>query len=149
MNELAIRQPSPQRPWPMTNEAWLTLVDEVGRLRAERAGSAAPSVRDDGLVHLQAFNAVRRLDLLSAVLDASERVDEADLAVIGRRVTVLEDEGDSVTYELALPGEGDPDRGSVSADSPLGAALLGCTASASVEVDAPLGRRRVTVLSIE
>jgi transcription elongation GreA/GreB family factor len=149
MNEPAIRQLSSQGRWPMTNAAWLSLVDEVGRLRSELPVAARPGAHDDEVVHLDAFKAVRRLDLLSAVLDASETVHEPGRAVIGCRVTLLEDEGDLVTYELALPGEGVPNRGSVSADSPLGAAVLGCTAGDSVEVDAPVGRRRVTVLSVD
>jgi transcription elongation factor GreA len=87
--------------------------------------------------------------VLSAVLDACEKVHEQDRAVIGRRVTVREDEGDLVTYALVFPGDGDPVRGFISADSPIGAALLGRTPGDIVEVDAPVGRRVVTVLSVE
>ena len=85
-----------------------------------------------------AFKAARRLDVLSAVLDASEKVHEPDRAVIGRRVTLLEEGGDSVTYALVFPGDGDPLQGWISADSPLGAAVLGCTAGDRVEVIAPV-----------
>jgi transcription elongation factor GreA len=88
------------------------------------------------------------LDVLTAVLEASEKVLEPDRAVIGRRVTVLE-EGESVAYSLVFPGDGDPVQGCVSADSPLGAAILGCSPGDIVEVDAPVGRRAVTVLSVE
>jgi transcription elongation GreA/GreB family factor len=89
------------------------------------------------------------LDVLSAVLDASEKVDEPDRAVIGRRVTLLEEEGHSVTYALVFPGDGDPVQGWIGADSPLGAAVMGCTPGDTAEVDAPVGRRVVTVLSVE
>ena len=70
---------------------------------------------------LAVVTAARRLDVLSAVLDAAERIDEPERAVIGRRVTLLEPEGESVTYALVFPGDGDPAQGWISADSPLAA----------------------------
>ncbi len=102
-----------------------------------------------GVVHLPVVKAARRLDVLTAVLDGSEQIHEADRAVIGRRVTVLEDEGESVSYALVFPGDGDPAQGWISADSPLGAAVLGCGPGDTVEVIAPAGHRIVTVLSVE
>jgi transcription elongation GreA/GreB family factor len=87
--------------------------------------------------------------VLSAVCDAAERIHEPERAVIGRRVTVLEPEGESVTYALVFPGDGDPAQGWISADSPMGSAVLGCEPGDRVEVTAPAGRRVVTVLSVE
>jgi hypothetical protein len=149
MSEPAIRQPSANQRWPMTGEAWLTLVDELGQLRIDVAALAGAGAPHDSVVHIPVFKAARRLDVLSAVLDASEKVHEPDRAVIGRRVTLLEEEGDSVTYALVFPGEGDPIQGWISADSPLGAAVMGSTPGDTVEVNAPVGRRVVTVLSVE
>ena len=131
----------------MTGEAWFTLVDEVGRLRADVASLTGELA--DGVVDLAVIKAARRLDVLSAVLDAAERIHESEQAVIGRRVTVLEAEGESDIYTLVFPGDGDPAQGWISADSPLGSAVLGCWPGASVEVTAPAGRRLVTVLSVE
>jgi transcription elongation GreA/GreB family factor len=131
----------------MTREAWLTLVDELGRLRADVASLAGELA--DGVVDLAVIKAARRLDVLSAVLDAAERIHESERAVIGRRVTVLEPEGESVSYRLVFPGDGDPAQGCISADSPLGSAILGCVPGDKVEVTAPAGRRLVTVLSVK
>ena len=147
MNELAIRRPSPRRRWPMTGEAWLALVDELGHLRAGLASFAGDPT--DGVIDLEIVKAARRLDVLSAVLDAAERIREPESVVIGRRVTVLEPEGESVSYALVFPGDGDPAQGWISADSPLGSAVLGCMPGDRVEVAAPAGRRVVTVLSVE
>ena len=147
MTELATRRPSREQRWPMTGEAWFTLVDELGRLRADVASLAGELA--DGVVDLAVIKAARRLDVLSAVFDAAERIHESQQAVIGRRVTVLEPEGESVSYRLAFPGEGDPAQGRISADSPLGSAVLGCVTGDRVEVAAPAGRREVTVLSVE
>lgn len=147
MSELAIRRPSTRQRWPMTGEAWLRLADELGRLRAD-AVSLTGELADD-VVDLALVKAARRLDVLTGVLDAAERIHEPDRAVIGRRVTVLEPEGESVTYALVFPGDGDPTQGWISADSPLGSAVLGCGPGERVEVTAPAGRRVVTVLSVE
>jgi hypothetical protein len=147
MTELATRRPSREQRWPMTGEAWFTLVDELGRLRADVVSLAGEL--PDGVIDLAVIRAARRLDVLSAVLDAAEQIHESDQAVIGRRVTVLEPEGESVTYRLAFPGDGDPAQGRISADSPLGSAVLGCWPGDRVEVTAPAGRRVVTVLSVE
>jgi transcription elongation GreA/GreB family factor len=131
----------------MTGEAWFTLVDELGRLRSDAVSLAGELA--DGVVDLAVIKAARRLDVLSAVLDAAERIHESERAVIGRRVTVLEPEGESVTYTLVFPGDGDPAQGRISADSPLGSAVLGCAPGDRVEVTAPAGRRLVTLVSVE
>jgi transcription elongation GreA/GreB family factor len=131
----------------MTGEAWLALVDELRRLRTDVASLAGEPA--EGVVDLAVVTAARRLEVLSAVHDAAERIHEPERAVIGRRVTLLEPEGDSVTYALVFPGDGDPTQGWISADSPLGSAVLGCLPGDRVEVAAPAGRRVVTVLSVE
>ncbi len=73
MNEPAIRQASANQRWPMTGEAWLTLVDELGQLRIDLAVLAEAGAPNDGVVHLPVFKAARRLDVLSAVLDAARQ----------------------------------------------------------------------------
>jgi transcription elongation factor GreA len=147
MTELATRRPPRGQRWPMSVEAWSALGDELARLRADLPSVAGGMA--EGVVDLVAFKAARRLEMLSAVFDAAERIDESQHAVIGRRVTVLEPEGEPVTYTLAFPGDGDPSRGWVSADSPLGSAVLGSLPGTTVEVAAPAGRRVVTVLAVE
>jgi hypothetical protein len=147
MTEMAIRQPSHKRRWPMTREAWLTLVDELGRLRTDVVSPAAELAH--GVVDLAVVKAARRLDVLSAVLEAAEQIHEPERAVIGRRITLLEADGESVVYTLVFPGDGDPAQGWISADSPLGSAILGCVPGGRVDVTAPAGRRLVTVVSVE
>lgn len=146
MSELAMRRPSTRQRWPMTEEALHALVDELGRLRADVASLAgAPA---EGVVDLAVVTAARRLDVLSAVLDTAERTNEPERAAIGRRVTILEADGESVTYALVFPGDGDPHQGWISADSPLGSAVLGRGPGDRAEVAAPAGRRVVTVVSV-
>lgn len=147
MSELAIRRPSNKQRWPMTREAWLTLVDELGRLRTDVASLAGELANN--VVDFAVDKAARRLDALSAVLDGAEQIYEPERAVIGRRITVREAEGESVTYGLVFPGDGDPAQGWIAADSPLGSAILGGEPGDQVEVFAPAGHRVVTVLSVE
>lgn len=147
MSAFAIRHHPHEQRWPMTPEAWDTLVNELGRLRADVVSLAGDVA--EGVTDLAVVMTARRLDVLSAVLDAAEQIHTPERAVIGRRITVLEPEGESVVYTLVFPGDGDPARGWISADSPLGSAVLGCEPGDRVEVIAPAGRRIVTVLSVE
>jgi transcription elongation GreA/GreB family factor len=64
-------------------------------------------------------------------------------------VTLLEEGGDSMTVALVFPGDGDPMQGWISADSPLGSAVIGASPGDVVQVMAPAGSRTVTVLSVE
>ena len=149
MAEPAMRRSGTDPRWPMTGEAWQALVDELARLRADVAGPAGSGDSAGEVLNLRVVQAARRFDTLAAVLASAERDDEPDRAVIGRRVTLLEPDGDTVTYALVFPGDGDPAQGWISADSPLGAAALGCRPGDSVEVIAPAGSRVVTVLAVD
>lgn len=148
MNERAIQQ-SPSHRWPMTGEARRALVDEVARLRRDLDTAAGGGHVVDGVIHLPVAKAGRRLEMLSAVVESAEVEDAADRAVIGRRVTLLEQDGESVTYAITFPGDGDPSRGWIAADAPLGAAVLGRHPGDHVEVLAPAGRRVVRLVTIE
>jgi len=133
----------------MTSEALQRLVDEVALLESDVAILAGESVAQPGVVHLPTVQAARRLTTLTAVLDAFEQVEDPDVAVIGRRVTVVEEDGESVSYALVFPGDGDPLQGWISADSPLGAALVGARPGDRVEVAAPAGTRTVSLATVE
>ena len=133
----------------MTSHARATLVEEIERLRRDVETEAGAAVGADGVIHLPVAKAARRLEVLSAVLDLAVPVDDADRAVIGRRVMIREQDGDAATYALVFPGDGDPALGWISPDAPLGAAILGHRAGDAVEVVAPAGRRTVTLVTID
>lgn len=146
MSEPAILRAPSRRRWPMTGDAWRSLVDELAQLR-ERLSALEGAAHDDG-IDLPSVIARRRFGSLSAVLDAAEQVDGADDAVIGCRVTLADENGASATYVLVCPGEGDPSRGWIAADSPIGRAVLSARVGDRIEIIAPAGRRVETVLSI-
>lgn len=94
----------------------------------------------------------RRLARLEDRLRGAEVVaPQRDGAVdLGEVVTVLDLENTEIAdYRLVGSGEGDPAWGDVSYESPLGSALLGRRVGDVVEVDAPAGRRRFEVVSID
>ncbi len=134
--------------WPMTSDALRRLVDELRELESDLAvmAGAAP---EPGVVQLPIALAGRRFETLSAVLDSAEEVGDPDQVVIGRRAILREADGQSVTYAVVFPGDGDPSLGWISGDSPMGSAVLGARAGDVVEVDAPAGRRSITVVVVD
>ena len=68
-------------------------------------------------------------------------------AVIGSTV-VLEHDGERVVYTLVGSTESDPAAGRISVASPVGAALLGAVAGASVEVRTPRGAAAYRVVEV-
>jgi hypothetical protein len=67
----------------MTEEAWRTLVDELGQLRIDVAVLSGTGAPDPSAIHLPAFKAARRLDVLSP--GDTVEVD----APVGRRVVTV------------------------------------------------------------
>ncbi len=146
---------SPRAHW-MTSAAWQLLDAELDRLTAAvRRGvdvdpdTAAARNGHPSVVHLPEPDALRRLGTLRTIAEHAVVDDEPCVAVIGRRVTIRDIDGIESTYSLVLPGDGDPMQGWVSSDSPLGAALTGRRASDEVNVVAPAGSWRATIVTVE
>ena len=135
-------KPDPSSPWPITSDAWSALLAEIERLEADLAG-----IRRDGLVPLPTGDVDRRLRTLHGLRRVAA-IAEPDVAAIGRRVTVREADGSTESYAICLPGDGDPTNGWISADSPLGAAVLGSPPGTVVWVAAPMGLREVEVVGV-
>jgi transcription elongation factor GreA len=149
MTSLALEARSNSSRWPMTEEAWHALAAELANLRGHIAAIASENAEADHVIKFRLVQAARRLEVLTSVFHAAERVDEPARVVIGRRTTLL-DEGDQpVTYDLVYPGDGDPLRGSISADSPIGSAILGGAVGDRVAFVAPAGPRVVTIAAVE
>lgn len=68
--------------------------------------------------------------------------------VVGSRVR-LEDQDGETDFSVVRPEDADPFAGLVSAESPLGRALLGHSAGDRVSVRTPGGTRVVTVMAID
>jgi transcription elongation GreA/GreB family factor len=148
MVEPARRLAVAERPIPMTATAAATIRAEVESIEAELQpgrrgpGDASWAAPADG------DRLERRLQALRDALEAARIEDDPGTAVLGRRVTVL-DEGEAEGYALVLPGDGDPSRGWISIDSPLGAALAGRRSGERARVEAPGGVREVVLVAVE
>jgi transcription elongation factor GreA len=135
------------RRWPVTSAVRNQVVEELTRLRRDLGSLSRPGLEKGiGSQHLAV--AGRRFATLKVVLEHAELVDDRPCVAIGRRVELRDADGQPMTLELVLPGNGDPANGHVSADSPLGDALLGALAGDNVEVSAPAGTWSVTVVSV-
>jgi transcription elongation factor GreA len=143
---------------PMTAAAFSELEAEIGQLTTSiheartaaleaRNGDdvEAPTVSVSGEIHVL----TQRRDALRAALGAAVVAEDDGAVIIGRQVTVRDADGDTDTYVMVPPGTGDPRAGRISPDSPLGVALLGRRAGEDVEVQAPAGSWRATVVAVD
>jgi len=97
---------------------------------------------------------VGRIGELKGMLSRSDIVDctrvECDQARFGTVVTLLDlDTEKKVTYQLLGPDEADLDEGSISIESPVGEAILGCSIGDKITVTIPRGDRNLEVLDIK
>ena len=88
----------------------------------------------------------RRITILRSRLENSVLIDEeaaaaSDSVAIGSTVQIADEDGEEMQVEISSVG-------GVSPDSPLGKALLGARVGDEVEIEAPRGSWRATVLSI-
>jgi len=145
---MSLPSTAPNPRWWMTANAWSSLLAELDRVDRDVAGDRLREEEDDGLVRLPSAEPVLRQRVLRDIRDAAAIDDTPGIAVIGRRVQV-HDLDATDTYAIVLPGEGDPAQGWISADSPLGSALLGHAAGDVVTVVAPSGTRQVRLIAVE
>jgi len=88
----------------------------------------------------------RRITILRSRLQNSEVIDEAaaaasGVATVGSVVELRRDDGETMTVELSSVG-------GVSPESPVGRAVIGRGEGEEVEVEAPRGTWKATILSI-
>jgi transcription elongation factor GreA len=95
----------------------------------------------------------RRVAVLEAQLALAVQVDAAPsdgLAAVGTRVIVRDvDGGDELVLDLVGAIEADAVRGRFTVASPVGRAIVGRGEGELVDVDAPGGRRRLEIVTVE
>lgn len=137
------------RRFPMTTAARLGLEADIARLTAQLAipdrRHSAGDNEDLTPWLAPELGIGERLRRLRATLADAEVVDLPGVAVIGRTLSLRDEEGLPTMYVLVPPGEGAPTDGRIAIDSPLGASVAGRRVGDRVEVDAPAGRRSVTI----
>ncbi len=88
----------------------------------------------------------RRIKILRARLDSAVVVGAgtSEAVGVGSHVVVKDEAGETIEFEISSVGGG----GTVSPTSPLGSALLGRRVGETVDVQAPRGAWRATVVEI-
>jgi len=149
---------------PMLAEGHRRLTEEVKRLRLERPEiiDAIEEARAHGDLSENAeYHAAKeRQGQVEAMLaDAEDRLSRAlvidpttlsgDKVVFGATVTLIDEEGKKIVYQLVGQTEADARVGRISYNSPLGRALIGRNVGDEVEVTTPAGERYYELAKIE
>ena len=71
-----------------------------------------------------------------------------DVVAYGSRVTVENDTGESIAYEIVFPEEVDAAKGQISLSSPIGRALLNRSIGDEVEVHTPSGKHTYQIVEL-
>lgn len=142
--------------WPMTSVAFNQLesdADRLTRLVTEHNGYVTGHL--DGEPDAPSFvpnvagqQARRRLDAVRRVIERAEVVDDPDVAVIGREIVLRESGGATSRYTLVIPGDGNSSAGLISADSPVGSAVMGHGVGDTVTIVAPAGSWTAVIASV-
>ncbi len=93
-----------------------------------------------------------RILTLENIIQNAEIIEEAHdhLHVrLGSTVTVLNHEGVKEHYTIVGSAEADPKEGRISNESPVGLALLDKNVGDEVQIKAPAGTRRWTIVSVD
>ena len=153
----------PKGPLYMTPAGWRVLKDELEHLgTVERpkvcqgvTDAAAEGDRSENAEYIYGKRRLRQIDsrmrFLRKIVENAVLVDPAidrgDKVFFGATV-VLEAEGERVTYQLVGANETDAERGRISFEAPIGAALLRKCIDDEVVVDTPRGRRRFVIVDV-
>lgn len=135
------REPPRVRPGEIryvTPEGQASLRAELERLRAP----GAPLDEERGRRALFLERTLAALTVLGP-----DRVADGEVG-FATWVTVEDEEGGRATWRIVGPDEADARRGSVSALSPLGQALMGRSVGETVEVERPGGSREYTIREV-
>jgi len=150
---------------PMLEEGFAKLTDELKRLRIEERPSiveAIEAARAHGDLSENAeYHAAkeRQGHVEATIADLEDKLSRAmvidptslsgDKVLFGATVTLKDEDGKKVKYQLVGQTEADAKEGRISYNSPLGRALIGRQAGDEVEVTTPAGDRYYEVKKIE
>ena len=149
---------------PMLAEGYEQLIRELKALREERPRivEAIEEARAHGDLSENAeYHAAkeRQGQVEASIGDLEDRVSRAqiidpaslsgDRIVFGATVTLLDDKGKPIRYQIVGQTEADAKVGRISYNSPLGRALIGRKLEDEVEVTVPSGDRYYVVSKIE
>jgi transcription elongation factor GreA len=147
----------------LTRDGFKKFEDELERLRTDKRAQVSDRIRkakeftdtvdnaeyEDAKAE-QGFLEGRIKDLEYQLANATIIDDQpaADYVRLGSKVTVQDANGEEELYYIVGTAEADPRRGYISNESPVGRALLGKKIGEGVDVVAPGGSFRLTIVSL-
>ena len=150
---------------PMLAEGHRKLNDELRRLKSEERPQiveAIEAARSHGDLSENADNHAaneRQGQVEATIADLEDRLSRAmvidpttlsgDKVVFGATVTLTDEDGKKIKYQLVGQTEADAKDGRISYNSPLGRALIGRQKGEEVEVSTPSGDRYYAIKKIE
>jgi transcription elongation factor GreB len=131
---------------------------ERPKVTAEVSAAAAQGDRSENAEYIYGKKRLREIDrrirFLQKRLDTATIVNPAEQTdpsrvYFGATVTLEDEDGGRVTYQIVGSDEIDTQGGRISVDSPIGKALLRKAVGDSVEVMRPRGEIELTIVSIK
>ena len=153
----------PGKAVPLTKDGLAKLKQELDGLITVRRAEVAQRIHDakemvgaqntpeyEDARNEQAFVEGRILTLENIIQNAViiEEAHDHQRVGLGSTVAVLNHKGEREQYTIVGSAEADPKAGRISNESPVGLALLGKSVGAEVQVNAPAGALRWTIVSI-
>lgn len=147
----------------LTREGFHKLQEELDYLRtikrqevaqrlheAMEGGELIEDAEYEAAKNEQAFveGRIQELEILLANARVIEEGTNREVAQVGAKVTIQEDENEPEVYVIVGPAEANPRNGRISNESPLGRALLDHRAGDTVRVDAPGGSFTVRIVKV-
>lgn len=128
-------------------------IEEIRRAAADkdfRENAPLDAAREEK-GHLEGRIMELEATMKSATIIEEESQKKTALKVSVGASIVLRDEasGEELSYTIVSPREIDPTKGKISSSSPIGKAVLGRAQGETVEITAPVGKLRYTLVQIE
>ena len=153
----------PTKPVHLTKEGLAKLQKELDYLLTVRRAEVAQRIHDEKELvgaqntpeyedarNEQAFVEGRIIDLENIIQNAEiiEAAHDHQRVGLGSTVTVLNHKGERDHYTIVGSAEADPKEGRISNESPVGTALLGKGVGDEIQVNAPAGVLRWSIVEI-
>jgi transcription elongation factor GreB len=157
------RPPAPESSPYITPAGYQVLADELQAIWKHRtdvtralAAAAAEGDRSENAEYIYRKKELREIDRRIHYLQKrlpdlkviSEPPGNPGKVFFGAWVTLQDPDGIQVVYRIVGADESDPDKGWISIDSPMAAALLGKQPNDDIRVDTPAGQLGYCILAI-
>jgi transcription elongation factor GreA len=150
----------------LTEEGYNEIKKELEYLRGEKRNEIAEKIKAareygdlsenaeyEEAKNEQAFLEGKILELehkLSNAVIAKKNNKKKGIIAVGSRVKLYDESyGEELTYDIVGSGEGNPDEGKISNESPLGSVLIGRKAGDKVAISVPNGTNEFEVLTVD